>query len=102
MTDKNEFVPEQGEKTLSDADILSERRARRTFTGMVGATLLGASAVAGGAVVVAQSDFPKGSSDTNVTENADLKYVDSDQHNTKAVDSNQNRLRDVKRSTDSN
>ena len=89
-----------GMATLADTDIVSVRTGRRTFLRAVGVGLMGATAAAAGAAVLA-SDFPKGSSDSDVTQNADLKYVDSDQHNSKAVDSDQNRLRDVKRSADS-
>lgn len=89
------------ENSLTDQDIVTARKGRRTFVGIAAATMLGASAVAAGAVVAGYHDFPKGSSDSDVTENADLKSADSDQRNSKAVDSNQNRLRDVKRSTDS-
>jgi hypothetical protein len=86
--------------TISDADIVSVRTARRTFLRMAGASLLGATAAAAGAASLAH-DFPKGNSDTNETVNADLKAVDSDQRNSKAVDNDRSRLRDVRRSSDS-
>lgn len=102
MTDHEHDGPPAGQQnSLADEDIVTARRVRRTFAAAVGASLLGASALAAAAVVAANSDFPKGSSDSDVTENADLKAVDSDSHNSKAVDSNSNKLRDVKRSTDS-
>ena len=86
--------------TISDADIVSVRTARRTFLRMAGASLLGATATAAGAASLAH-DFPKGNSDSDETVNADLKAVDSDQRNSKAVDNDRSRLRDVRRSSDS-
>jgi hypothetical protein len=47
-------------------------------------------------------DFPKKkSNDSDTTQNADLKTVDSDNRNSKAVDSDRSRLRDAKGSSDS-
>ena len=103
MSTTGKSGPEDGTgiTTLSDDDIVSTRNRRRSFLYAVGASALGITAVAAGAAMLA-SDFPKGESNIDVTENADLKYVDSDERNSKAVDTNQNRLRDVKRSTDTN
>lgn len=88
-------------KPLDDKDIVTVRHnSRRTFLRALGLTLTGATGIVAGARSSRASDFPKGTSDSDVTENADLKAVDSDENNSKAVDSNQNRLRDVKRSAD--
>ena len=88
-------------KPLDDKDIVTVRHnSRRSFLRGLGLTLTGATAVVSGARTSRASDFPKGTSDSDVTENADLKAVDSDENNSKAVDGNQNRLRDVKRSAD--
>lgn len=76
-------------------------RGRRSFLKVAGLGVAGIAVVGAAAAAAAYHDFPKGASDSNVTENKDLKAVDSDANNSKAVDSNQNRLRDVKRSTNS-
>jgi hypothetical protein len=102
-------------RTLDPADIKTTRlNARRSFLRTLGVGLLGAAALATGQGVTpakaaddddddakTHHDFPKGSSDGDVTTNADLKYSDSDENDSKSSDSDQNRLRDVKRSEDS-
>lgn len=102
--------------TLTDSDIKTTRlKGRRFFLGVLGGTALGATAIVLGhnssTAATADSnandskkhhDFPKGESNSDRTENEDLKAVDSDKHNSKTVNSNRNRLRDVKRSSDSN
>ena len=100
--------------TLTDQDIKTTRvNSTRLFLGTLGITALAATAIVLGQISAPASaadpqskkrpsDFPKGNSNSDATENKDSKAVDSDKHNSKEVDSNQNRLRDVKRSTDSN
>jgi len=102
MSDDNESKGDTSKRTtLAESDIVVQRiRERRSFLAMLGVAAAGATAL----VLTAKaksSNFPKGNSDSDETENADLKTADTDSHNSKAVDSNQNRLRDVKRSTDS-
>jgi len=118
--DENEIQPQA---SLSDSDIKTTRqRERRSFLKTVGIGVAGAAALVltmgsrgeardddpsdgrdsdtadnGGP----QHDFPKGSSDGDETVNKDLKARDSDSHNAKETDSDENRLRDVKRSGDS-
>ncbi len=102
--------------TLTDSDIKTTKiSGRRLFLGALGVTALGATAIVLGhsstAAKAADSDsndskkhhdFPKASSkDSDTTRNKDLKAVDSDTRNSKAVDSDQNRLRDSKGSADS-
>jgi hypothetical protein len=93
--------------TLTDEDIRTTRlKGRRLFLRTLGISVLVATGIAIGhssSSVRAEThhDFPKGSSDSDTTQNADLKAVDSDDRNSKAVNSDQNRLRDVKRSSDS-
>lgn len=103
MSTTGKSGPEDGTgiTTLSDSDIVSTRSRRRTFLYAVGASALGVTAVAAGAVMLA-SDFPKGESNTDVTRNANSKFVDSDPRNSKEVNTDQSELRDVKRSTDTN
>jgi hypothetical protein len=94
-------------RTLRDEDITTTRlKARRLFLRTLGITALVATGIAIGhnpSSVRAEThhDFPKGSSDSDTTQNKDLKAVDSDERNSKSVDSDQNRLRDAKRSSDS-
>jgi hypothetical protein len=88
--------------SLKDSEIVSVRGSnRRSFLRTLGLALTGATATVVGASRVTARDFPKGTSDGDVTTNADLKYADSDQHNSKAVNSDRNRLRDVRRSSNS-
>jgi hypothetical protein len=87
-------------KSLNDSDMVTVRdNSRRTFLRVLGMTLTGATAAITGPRPSRAGDFPKGTRDADVTENADLKATDSDEHNSKAVDGNQNRLRDVRSST---
>jgi hypothetical protein len=94
-------------RTLNDKDITTTKlKGRRLFMGTLGITALVATTIAIGhnpSSVRAEThhDFPKGSSDSDATQNKDLKAVDSDDRNSKSVDSDQNRLRDAKRSADS-
>jgi|ERR1051325_95610 hypothetical protein len=102
-------------RTLNDQDIKTTRlKGRRLFLASLGITVLGATAIAIGRTSSSSRtsdddsedskthhDFPKGNSDGDTTQNKDLKAVDSDDRNSKAVDTDQNRLRDAKRSTDS-
>jgi hypothetical protein len=99
--------------TLTDQDITTARvNGRRSFLGVLGITVLGATTIALGYSLpgsapdsagknkkTKQSDFPKGTSDTNTTENSNSKAVDSDERNSKAVDTDQSRLRDVRKSS---
>ncbi len=84
-------------KTLTDSDIVTQRVVgRRSFIAQAGALLLGtAAAVISGRGVA-------GAEDSDTTQNADLKAVDSDTRNVRA-DSDRSRLRDAKgrRTTDS-
>ena len=101
---KNEKEKNSDASTLTDGEITSDRLpARRSFLRAAGAAMLGMTAVIVGSGRPARaSDFPKGSrSDGDATTNKDLKYADSDTNNSKAVDSDRNRLRDVKHSGDS-
>ena|SRR2546423_557058 len=94
-------------RTLSDEDITTTRlKGRRLFMRALGITALVATGIAIGhnpspVTAATHHDFPKGSSDSDTTQNKDLKAVDSDDRNSKSVDSDQNRLRDAKRSSDS-
>ena len=115
---------EQSKETsisLSDDDIkVTRQRERRSFLKAVGLGVVGVAALVAAPRVTArdddpsdgrdsdtadngghQSNFPKGSSDGDETVNKDLKASDSDDNNSKETDSDENRLRDVKRSTDS-
>ena len=74
--------------TVDDAEIKRQTRlARRSFIRKVGVGVSGAVALTVGVVAAADSD---------TTQNKDLKATDSDSHNSKSVDSDQNRLRDYK------
>lgn len=93
---------ENPRETLSEDDITVTNHGRRSFLRIAGLGVVGVAAVAGAAAAASgHHDFPKGSSDSDTTQNKDLKATDSDANNSKAVDGDQNRLRDVKRSTDS-
>ena len=88
--------------SLDESDVqVTPNRGRRAFLKVAGLGVTGIAVIAGAALASKARDFPKGSSDSDRTENKDLKATDSDSHNSMAVDSNQNRLRDVKRSADS-
>ena len=74
--------------TVDDAEIKRQTRlAHRSFIRKVGVGVSGAVALTVGVVAAADSD---------TTQNKDLKATDSDSHNSKSVDSDQNRLRDYK------
>jgi|SRR5882672_1007793 len=100
--------------TLDDQDVISTRsNGRRLFLASLGITVVGATAIAIGLNHSSarasdndgkdskHHDFPKGKSDSDTTRNADLKTADSDERNSKARDNDQSRLRDAKRSSDS-
>lgn len=89
-------------KSLEEDQIQTvPNQGRRAFLKIAGLGVAGVAVVAGAAAASSYHDFPKGNSNANETENKDLKATDSDANNSKTVDSNQNRLRDVKRSTNS-
>lgn len=94
---------DRSRNSLGEDDIVvTPNHGRRSFLKIAGLGVVGVATIAGAAAAAASyHDFPKGSSDSDVTQNKDLKAVDSDANNSKAVDGDQNRLRDVKRSTDS-
>ena len=115
MTDKTD---QSADKTpsapLSNDDIKTTRqRDRRSFLKALGIGLAGAAALATGRTPPARAsdddgndntthhDFPKGGADGDRTTNADLKNSDSDDHDSKSTDSDQNRLRDAQGSSDS-
>ena len=104
------------QRTVSDEEITTTRsNSRRLFLGTLGISALGATIIAVGknhsSAQSADSDandskkhhdFPKKkNNDSDTTQNADMKNVDSDNRNSKAVDSDRSRLRDAKGSSDS-
>lgn len=87
---------------LTDDEIIVENRTgRRGFLSSLGIGLAGAGVALFAASKAHAKDFPKGTADGDTTQNADLKTADTDQHNSKAVDTDQSRLRDARKSSDS-
>lgn len=115
MTDKTDRSADKTPSTtLSNDEIKTTRqRDRRSFLKTLGIGLAGAAALATGRTTPARAsdddgndntthhDFPKGGADGDQTTNADLKYSDSDDRDSKSADSDQNRLRDAQGSSDS-
>ena len=88
-------------KSLKDDEIVTTRlMARRSFVKKFGLGLLTATGVVVGLKKASASDS-KPNNDSDTTSNADLKAVDSDQHNSKVVDTDRSRLRDYKKKGDS-
>lgn len=102
MSDRQDERAPEGSRSLGDHEIKTDRvRGRRSFLRNIGVGLFGAAAVVVGRSTPAYAkDFPKKSNDSDTTSNRDLKTADSDSHNSKAVDSDQSRLRDAKGSSD--
>jgi hypothetical protein len=98
--------PEQAQgNPITDADIVTRRDTRRRrFFWSVGAGLMGfgVAAFAGQSSSQKKHDFPKGTSDNDVSKLADIKHqhVDRDD-NDGFSDDDVSRLRDAKRSRDS-
>ena len=89
------------DKPLTDDEIIVENRTgRRGFLSSLGIGLAGAGIAIFAASKAQAKDFPKGTADGDTTQNADLKATDSDQHNSKAVDTDRSRLRDARKSSD--
>ncbi len=114
MSNQQNEQPDAKAHTLSDEEIVSTRsNGRRLFLSSLGVVVAGATAVALGLSSSSAKasdndgkdgkhhDFPKKNNDSDTTRNKDLKSADSDDRNSKAVDSDQNRLRDAKGSSDS-
>lgn len=97
---------------LRGEDIRTSRiTGRRSFLSKLGIGLFGATAIATGRIEPARaSDFPKGTHDNDRDREKDAKPIgsnprnpvpfDRDSRDSKVVDSDQNRARDVKASVD--
>ena|SRR2546427_482898 len=91
---------------LSDADIVTRREGRRRrFLWSLSAGLMafGAAAMTAQRSTSKKHDFPKGSSDNDVSKLADIKHQhsDRDENDFAFNDDDVSRLRDVRRSRDS-